>query len=732
MGATLLELSRLLHNMSNAISTDIEGLDRLKSSDSPYRRYNCQQGNPLGCTIPQSIAETRQPTKACSVCNFPAWLAEKTEIQGQIGTYRIDAWIGKRGLGRLYRATLLGLNQAVVIKEYLLPPLHFSADEIRQRQLAFTQVVGINLADGREQDFRLLTILEAISDPLNARCYLALECTSATPTLRQYLLQGAFVDNQVYRVLQQVLQSLKFLHGQNFRLPSGQVVAGLVHGNLGLDSLLLYLKQADPQVSLSIREPKLTQDEFDDFFIYLCDLNAWESLFLPPLVQTNLGSTSEDLTALGSIAFDLLSANIAQKVGAQLDPRNNQHWPPVDPALKQFILRLLGLAEPFESADDALQALQRSPLSARPVPTPILDTAVVITRSRWINPWVILLLSILFLALLGWLASLTFSKWFTKPSIPKSPLLCCLKEVAGIPPGTFTYSAVQNGIWSYVLQQKNLIRQGVSLEQQLKMTHPQLNLKFEPTPSTEQAIANVRSGNAEFAIAPLIQPLFQGLESQVIAYDGVAVFVAFSYSKREQSLPIQLNGQMTLSQLGQVYATHPESWQAFNGPPLRMQRYSPQNNEVLEVFRTRIFNQGAMPKPLPEFEMMRTVIRDFELRNTGSIGFASFSKVVGQCSVYPLALKTEGQNPVQALQFNSGKTISPTTDLCSKKGTYGLNPQVFRTGLYPLAYPIAVIYPRDNDRSRIGEYIAKMLKTQEGQKLLAETGLIPWSETASH
>jgi serine/threonine protein kinase len=718
--------------MSNAIATDIEGLDRLKSSDSPYRRYNCQQGNPLGCTIPQSIAETGQPARACSVCGFPARLAEKTEIQGQIGTYRIDAWIGKRGLGRLYRATLLGLNQAVVIKEYLLPPLHFSTDEIRQRQLAFTQVIGIRLADGREQDFRLLTILEAIADPLHARCYLVLECNSATPTLRQYLLQGAFSDNRVYRVLQQVLQSLKFLHGQNFRLPSGQMAAGLVHGNLGLDSLLLHLNQADPEVSLSVREPKLKQDEFDDFFIYLCDLNLWESLFLPPLVQTNPGSTSEDLTALGSVAFELLSANIAQEVGVQLDPRNSQHWPPVGPALKQFILRLLRLEEPFESADDALQALQRSPLPARPVPPPTLNTAVATARPRRIEPWVILVFSILLLALLGWLTSLLFSKWSTKPSIPKSPLLCCLKEVAGIPPGTFTYSAVQNGIWSYVLQQKNLIRQGVNLEQQLKMTHPQLNLKFEPTPSTEQAIANVRSGNAEFAIAPLIHPLSQDLESQVIAYDGVAVFVAFSYSKREQSLPVQLNGQMTLSQLRQVYATHLENWQAFNGPPLRMQRYSPQNYEALEVFRTRIFNQGAMPKPLPEFEMMRTIIRDFELRIAGSIGFASFSKVVGQCSVYPLALKIEGQDPVQALQLNSGKAISPTTDLCSKKGTYGLNPQVFRTGLYPLAYPIAVIYPRDNDRSRIGENIAKMLKTQEGQRLLTETGLVALSDTASN
>jgi hypothetical protein len=93
--------------------------------------------------------------------------------------------------------------------------------------------------------------------------------------------------------------------------------------------------------------------------------------------------------------------------------------------------------------------------------------------------------------------------------------------------------------------------------------------------------------------------------------------------------------------------------------------------------------------------------------------------------VYPLALQQQGQAEVQALRFNNGKSISPATDLCSKKGTYTLDPQVFQTGRYPLAYPIAVIYPRDNDRPPIGEKIAEMLKTREGQHLLAETGLVP-------
>ncbi|WP_404786852.1 hypothetical protein [Altericista sp. CCNU0014] len=702
---------------------DVEGYGNLKIVDSPYRHYNCQEGNPLGCTLPRS-STSDGPVLNCSICFFPSPLADNAEIRGRDGIYRINEWIGKRGLGRLYRATLLGLNQPVAIKEYLLPQRHFSLEETRQRQQSFAQLAGIDLADGRLQDFRLLTMMEAIADIAQARCYLVLDPTSASPTLREYLLGGVCSENLVYRLLQQVLQSLKFLHEQNFRLSSGQMVAGLVHGNLSLDSLLISFKTMERESSPIAQPSDLSRD--GDFYIYLCDLSLWEGLFLPSVVQSSLGSVADDLVALGSVAHSLLAADIAKENPQPLDPSKSQHWPPVEPRLKQFILRLLRVEQPFESADVALQELYRFPPPPQKVPTMQVELPPEPAPKKRIGLRLLVLAgSLLGLVLLGWLVGLLISNFNAKSSPAKTLLLCCFKDVAGISPGTFTYAAPQNGTWSYVLQQKNLIRQGVTLDRQLKSTFPQLNLKLEPTTSIERAIANVRSGNAAFAIAPLLQPLPDDLESQTIAYDGIAVFVAFSYSKREQSLPMLLDGRLTLEQIARVYSSQRESWQAFDGPALRLQRYSPQNNEVLEVFRTRIVDRGFAPNPLPEFEMMRAVIRDFELRDIGSIGFATFSKAVGQCSVYPLALGKKGQPPVQVLKFKNGKPISPATDLCSKKGTYALNPRAFQTGRYPLAYPLAVIYPRDNDRPSIGEKIAEALKTSEGQRLLAETGLVP-------
>jgi ABC-type phosphate transport system substrate-binding protein len=709
--------------------------DEAKPVDSVYRRYSCQQGNPLDCAASQTSSQAGGRVKYCPVCEFPAILAEQSEIQGQSGTYRIEAWIGSRGLGRLYRATLLGLNQSVTIKEYLLPQRHFNPDEIRQRQKTFKNSAGISLADGRDRDFRLLSILEAIADSQEERCYLVLEEASIVPSLRTLLAQGSFSGEQVYRVLYQVLQSLKFLHSQIFRLPSGQMSVGLVHGNISLDSLLIKLNSEDKESALNWVNYSV-QENNTDFFIYLCELNLWEGLFLPPLVRDGMPSVEDDLIALGYVAFYLLAARVGEDSWTLLDPKNDRDWPIVDLPLKQFILRLLKIGQPFESADAALQELLRSPPPVRQIHSPPPAPSIEAPRTKVIPLWLKVLSIVLLLALLGWIASLLYSKLFAKPAKAKMPQLCCLKAVSGIPAGAFTYTAVRDGIGQYIFQQKNLLRQGENLEQLLKGIQPQLKLSLEPTPSIDEAIADVRLGKAEFAIAPLLQPLREDLEAQTIAYDGVAVFVAFSYAKRDKSIPVHLNGSLDLKHLQQIYTTKIETWQDLNGPPLPLQRYWPQNKEVTEVFRQRILSKGSVPtlansdnqpnpSPIPEFEMMRTVIRDFELRGQGSIGFAAFSKVVGQCSVYPLALNPLNQLPIQALSLNNGKAISPATDLCSKKGTYALDLKLFQTGKYPLAYPLAVIYPRDNSRSNLGEKMAEILKTQEGQRLLAETGLVP-------
>ncbi len=43
---------------------------------------------------------------------------------------------------------------------------------------------------------------------------------------------------------------------------------------------------------------------------------------------------------------------------------------------------------------------------------------------------------------------------------------------------------------------------------------------------------------------------------------------------------------------------------------------------------------------------------------------------------------------------------------------------------YPLAYSLAVVYPRDNSRKPVGKKFVEILKTVEAQQLLEDTGLV--------
>ncbi|MEO0841445.1 MAG: hypothetical protein AAF063_21385, partial [Cyanobacteria bacterium J06643_5] len=315
--------------------------------NSPYSRYDCTQGNPLNCDGLVNSEEDFQ--SACSVCGFPKLLPVKSLIKGKLGIYRIEQHIGSRGIGFQYAATLLDANKSVVIKEYLLPKRYFNPEEIRQRKQAFKSLAGFSLADGKIQDLRCLQPLEAIVDEIQPRCYLIMDERSASPSLNRYLNNGAFSPLEVRAILQMVLQSLEFLHGQKFRLPSGKFINGLAHGNLSLDSLLL----------IGNWQPGKIQSP--DFFIYLCDLGIWERLFQPLTTESNSDDKSQDLVALGYIAFYLLAGNVITKSGKALDPTIKYYWNCPDNDLKHFILRLMGLESPFENVEVARKELLSLP-----------------------------------------------------------------------------------------------------------------------------------------------------------------------------------------------------------------------------------------------------------------------------------------------------------------------------------------------------------------------------------
>lgn len=704
-----------------------------------YLAYSCQQGNPLNCDQLQlqQIAQKSLEIKYCQECGFPSLLREKAEIRGNRGRYRVENLLTCRGLGRLYKGIQISDNQRVVIKEYLLPERYFNPEETTARKQAFVRLGGISSADGRVQDFRLSHPWEAIADANEERCYLVTKGKfDLYLTLGEYLARhGAMTESAVRQILNQVLQTLEFLHGQKYRFPSGQVQSGLAHGNLSLSSLLIDEQQ---------------------FFIYVCDLALWERLFDPSTTEIINYSPSQDLIALGYVGFYLLAGLTYSSVDRQpLDPKNEQQWPSVNFTMKEFLLRLMGFSIPFESAEAARQALLKLPPEA-PIAGIVVqgvsDEEKQVKKTRPL--FLFLLLGTLGLMLLGILL------WFlvpkaNEPTTASNELpLRYIKDVSAIPSGNFTYTGEQKGRWTDLQSQKNLVAQNKTLPEELTTKQPKLQLIYQPESSNNQAFEKVISGEKEFAVTSLVNPVPLELESKEFAYDGLVVVVAFSYSQRENSLPAALKGQITFEQLQKLYTGEITNWQDLGGPDLPVKLYMPDDTEAARIFEQRVLKDndkintfrnlqkkedqaalvtsswiGIVTRVANSREMLQRVIQDFEKADSkqqiGAITFSRLSQVFGQCSVYPLALIEAGSNPVQPLIQDNGKPVSPTTDLCNDKGSYHPNFQVFKDRSYPLSYPLAVVYPRDNSRPAVGSKFADMLRTQEGQQLLSKTGLVP-------
>jgi PBP superfamily domain len=653
---------------------------------------------------------------------FPALLKDKAEILGHRGRYRVTRFLGQRGRGRLYEGLHLSTQQTVIIKEYLLPGQSFNPDETRLIKQAFENLAGIKLADGRAQDFRLVQPQDAISDRHEERCYAISSPINAYPALRTYLAkQGKMSPQAVRFLLNQVLQSLTALHEQKFALPTGQIQSGIAHGNLNLDSLLILPETADLY-------------ESPQFLIYLCDVSLWESLFIPPPVSIPSPTYHHDLIALGRVAFYLLLGREQDDQGRLLEPRQDRHWLREDLALEQFIRQLLGLDTPFESAAIARQALLYLPALPASVQAPSSSSEVQTLSKPSRQYWRWLLLT-LFLVVLG--GGITY--WWLRQSASEAtePTPCCIADVPSVPTGRFQYTFGRQSIWHYIWREKNLIAKDTSLESLVLKQLTQLELIYKPTTTQQQAIAAVRSGKAEFAIMASQPETSDDLAQEVVAYDGLVVFVAFTYRERAKGLPRFLNSQISLAQLRQLYSGQVTNWQQIGGPDLPVRLYIPDNPEAVAVFEQKVLqtstaieqfrsfnNNSAEIETLPTFELLRRIIQDFEDRQLGGIGFGSLSQVFGQCSVYPLAIRAEGNSPIQPLSVH-GRPITPEIDLCNDKGTYSPNMQVFHQQLYPLMYPITIAYPRDNSRSPIGKKLAEILKTSESQKLLYKTGLVP-------
>ncbi|WP_218079685.1 substrate-binding domain-containing protein [Anthocerotibacter panamensis] len=687
-----------------------------------YAEYLCPYRRPLSCGEPQKTVQQESAAKFCMQCGFPAMLREGIELRGTRGVYRVLGLVGGRGAGRLYRGIQVQGNQPVVIKEFLLPKRSFAPEDARSRKEVFPRVGGLALADGRTQESRLIPPFEALVDPREERCFLVmLGERDLYPTLGSYLgIHGAWAQAQVYEALNQLLQTLEFLHSQKFRLPAGQVRQGLAHGNLSLESVLIAQEDAT-------------------FFLYVCDPDLWERLFDPTLVVGVEPTLQQDLKALGFVAFYLAAGRAVDPAsGRTLEPRDERNWPGIDRNLRLFILRLLEIEQPFTGVAQARAALRSLPKpqeEASPEVKPIAEESAEPVRSF---PWLPTLAG-LAVVLVGGLVWWFFPRSDSTPAY--ATLLPRIADVPAVPKGSFTYTAEPEGSWRYVARFKTPLNKDLSLEQELIGRRPEFKLSYQKPAenTTEATLETVEQERADFAIMDLIQDLPSDLKAEKVAYDGVLVFVDFSSQTRAKSLPRALGGKITFDQLRRLFTGQINNWRDLGlSDDLPVRLYIPTESVAVRVFEERVLKEGKQIatfrsligtkiKRLSTEEALREVRRDFE-NGRGGIGFGIVSKFYEQCGGYPLALVADRASAVQALVQNGQQPINPTMDLC-KKGIYAPAVEAFREGTnmepYPLGYPLGVVYPNDNNRDKPGKKFVDMLRTTEGQRLLSKSGLVP-------
>lgn len=751
------------------VQPTIIAVQGIQPSPTHYHQYRCDQRDPLNCARPlyrppldqqHDSSTIEKNIAACSLCGFPGTLPPDRKIVGRRGVYRVGACLGRRGWGRLYAAMQEGAETPVTIKEYLLPGKYFNSLHQHQRQQLFISLAGLTLADGRFQDSRVIAPIEAIADPEQERCYLITNATNQHPTLNQQLVQGACSSISVYQLLNQTLQSLAFLHQQKFALPLGQVQTGMTHGNIRLDSLLWVEQGEHP-------------------FVYLTDAALWEFLFNPTHTTQTQTTVQDDLINLGQVAFYALTGTTVNKQYQPLSPRLDVHWPEsTPPALKQFILRLLGIEVPFESAEVARAALLRIPPAMMENEFAPPAERLVPKSRTWLRRGVIAGISLLVLALLAGLLWLLIRPRAVTVA-DEAPPICCFEEVGAVPKGEFLYTSVDDDPWNQLMRlnlekaaadaalagsSENLsepepfgsssfvapasesdaeagedaaeptLPENPTLMQQLQFDQPDFQLTYRSSPSVAAALDQVISGAVDFAILPRLADLPRDTAAEVVAHDGLAVLVAFNYPKRSQSLPKALNGEITLQQLQQLYTNEVKTWDEFSRTRLPVTLYQPLDSASVAVFEQLVLHSDrniaafrnlgdGEIQSLKTIPMLRSILRDFETETEkkGAIGFAPLSLVFGQCSVYPLALDWPRQAEAQLLEF-AGEPITPNLDLCDRKGSYQPNVELIRQGTYPLAYPVTVVYLRDNSRPEAGAKFAELLKTTEGQQFLSKFG----------
>ncbi|MBW4652204.1 MAG: hypothetical protein KME20_04000 [Kaiparowitsia implicata GSE-PSE-MK54-09C] len=626
----------------------------------------------------------------------------QNEIKTRWDRYSIEASIEKGDGYSLHKGIAHSTDEPVLIKQFAFSEKVFQQKDIEQRGRVFEQLIHLNRKLSHGPDFRLVRWVDAAYDRSKRLGHLITKSPEASYPLETYLAQhGPMTASQIYVVLDQVLETLVFLHNACWvrfpSLPSEQLIKGIPHGNIDLSSLSIRL----------LKSPK--PDMEDQFFIYIADLALWEHLFISPRKDRlySTGSANEvnqkaleelkshDLHDLCRVVCRLAGAAFDSD-GIPLELADENPWEALDDRpLWDYLRRLWNVGD--LSAQTALEELRS--LSS---PDEILEDDHGLahkpedsTEDKLWRPSK--MQSLLFLGVAGFFAIAGFY-WQTRLSSQTTAVPLASPQAAQPVAKTtiidrpITYQIEAGTAWEFALkalfhQANSRSNSNESANHHQTLLSAMQNLQQSNFSQTENSqygsISGVKSPlksaknydeitshiqleNIDVGLIKASSLDFYaddlGLRFEPIAYDGLAVFVPFGNPYRSRHSVGKLGQAISVDELRQLY-TGDNNEPTLRGQPVKL--FFPEDPAAIALFKSLVLNQDA--ELISRFDrhhkaaqrrdenslenrnlglrnnIYEKMLYEFEAEGVVGIGFDRLGAMFNQCSVYPLAVSQDNR-----------------------------------------------------------------------------------------
>ena len=285
-------------------------------------------------------------------------------------------------------------------------------------------------------------------------------------------------------------------------------------------------------------------------------------------------------------------------------------------------------------------------------------------------------------------------------------------EVANVPSGQFSYGG--STTWAPIRG---------AVDPLIQQVLPSFKLVYKESPAqapgSTVGIQMLLDGELDFAQSsrPLNAGDKQKAQQQGVTLQEIPVAIEAVAIATHPDLPIP---GLTLSQLKDIYTGQITNWSQVGGPNLLIVPASRSDvGGTVQFFQEAVLNNQPFAANLKRLSNTTAALR-FVGDTPGSIYFASAPEIVGQCTVAPLPIGPSAQQLVPPYR---APYVAPQ-DCPTRRNQMNLN--AFADQTYPLTRPLYVIVAENGQPSQqAGIAYARLLQTEEAQRLLNQAGFVP-------